>query len=141
MSSAQLFGPEATQFLNDLQETNPATASVYRPGLRRFEEYLAAPNEHKDFPSICGSHDFLNAITEDRKQDQDHKMAPDRKLIKGFIAWLKNKTPDGLIIAPDRKQYSPKTIRVYTGAVQTLCKIRDSPISTKWTGLPPAVEL
>jgi len=50
----------------------------------------------------------------------------DRVTLNGFVAWLKD------------RGYSPKTIRIYVGAVQSLAKYFDIPISLRYVQLPPA---
>jgi len=46
--------------------------------------------------------------------------------LNSFVAWLLN------------KGYSPKTVRIYVGAVQSLAKYFDVPISLRYVQLPPA---
>ncbi|MEM3736685.1 MAG: hypothetical protein QXJ75_01140 [Candidatus Bathyarchaeia archaeon] len=47
-------------------------------------------------------------------------------VLNGFVVWLTN------------RGYAPKTIRVYVGAVQSLAKYYDIPISLRYVRLPPA---
>jgi len=46
--------------------------------------------------------------------------------LNNFVTWLQN------------RGYSPKTIRIYVGAVQSLAKYFDVPISLRYVQLPPA---
>jgi len=46
--------------------------------------------------------------------------------LNNFVAWLQN------------RGYSPKTVRIYVGAVQSLAKYFDVHISLRYVQLPPA---
>ncbi|MEM3629391.1 MAG: hypothetical protein QXE06_08500, partial [Candidatus Bathyarchaeia archaeon] len=46
--------------------------------------------------------------------------------MNGFVVWLQS------------RGYAPKTVRVYVGAVQSLAKYYDVPISLRYVRLPPA---
>jgi hypothetical protein len=50
----------------------------------------------------------------------------DRMTLNNFVAWLQN------------RGYSPKTVRTYVGAVQSLAKYFDVSISLRYVLLPPA---
>jgi uncharacterized protein (DUF927 family) len=49
----------------------------------------------------------------------------DRMTLNNFVAWLQN------------RGYSPKTVRTYVGAVQSLAKYFDVSISLRYVQLPP----
>ncbi|MEM3875170.1 MAG: hypothetical protein QXU45_08585 [Candidatus Bathyarchaeia archaeon] len=48
------------------------------------------------------------------------------EVLNGFVVWLSG------------RGYAQKTIRVYVGAIQSLAKYHDIPISLRYVCLPPA---
>jgi len=70
--------------------------------------------------------DFLDCVEQDRLLPRSQRRRVDRLTLNSFAAWLQN------------RGYSPKTIRIYVGAVQSLAKYFDIPISLQYVHLPPA---
>jgi len=79
------------------------------------------------FYSAQGSiKDFLDRVEHDRLLPRSQRTRIDRVTLNNFVAWLQN------------RGYSPKTIRIYVGAVQSLAKYFDIPISLRYVQLPTA---
>jgi hypothetical protein len=106
--------PEVSEFLSVLK---PGTCNVYRRGLEAFQEFYSAQGSIKD---------FLDRVEKDRLLPRSQRTRIDRVTLNNFVAWLQN------------RGYSPKTIRIYVGAVQSLAKYFDIPISLRYVQLPPA---
>jgi len=108
------FVSEVLEFLSVLKS---GTRNVYRRGLEAFQEFYSA------YGSI---NDFLDRVEQDRLLSRSQRTRIDRVTLNNFVAWLQN------------RGYSPKTIRIYVGAVQSLAKYFDIPISLRYVQLPPA---
>jgi integrase len=81
----------------------------------------------QEFYSRYGSlGDFLDRVEQDRLLPRNQRRRVDRVTLNSFVVWLRS------------KGYSPKTIRIYVGAVQSLAKYFDIPISLRYVQLPPA---
>jgi integrase len=106
--------PEVSEFLSVLRL---GTCNVYRRGLEAFQEFYSAQGSIKD---------FLDRVEKDRLLPRSQRTRIDRVTLNNFVAWLQN------------RGYSPKTIRIYVGAVQSLAKYFDVPISLRYVQLPPA---
>ncbi|MEM2352382.1 MAG: hypothetical protein QXT26_08260 [Thermoproteota archaeon] len=105
---------EVSEFLSVLK---PATRNVYGRGLAAFREFY----------SIHGSiNNFLNNVEQDRLLPRIQRKRVERLTLSNFIVWLQN------------RGCSPKTIRIYVGAVQSLAKYYDIPLSLRYVQLPPA---
>ena len=102
------------EFLSVLKR---GTRNVYGRGLRLFEQFYSSQGSIKD---------FLDRIEQDRLLPRSERRRVDRVTLNSFVVWLRN------------KGYSPKTIRIYVGAVQSLAKYFDIPISLRYVQLPPA---
>ncbi|MEM2537086.1 MAG: hypothetical protein QXK29_02970 [Candidatus Bathyarchaeia archaeon] len=101
---------EVSEFLSVLK---PATRNVYGCGLAAFQEFYLSLN--KGFFGSCGTDRLLPRIK--RKH-------VDGVTLNNFVVWLQS------------RGYSPKTVRSYVGAVQSLAKCFDIPISLRYVRLP-----
>ncbi|MGB9694138.1 MAG: tyrosine-type recombinase/integrase [Fervidobacterium sp.] len=108
------FDSEVSEFLSVLKY---GTRNVYSRGLAAFQEFYSSQGSIKD---------FLDSVERDRLLPRNQRKRVDRVVLNSFVAWLK----DG--------GYSPKTVRIYVGAVQSLAKYYDIPISLRYVQLPPA---
>ena len=108
------FDSEVSEFLSVLKY---GTRNVYSRGLVAFQEFYSSQGSIKD---------FLDCVEQDRLLPRNQRKRVDRVTLNGFVAWLKD------------RGYSPKTIRIYVGAVQSLAKYFDIPISLRYVQLPPA---
>jgi hypothetical protein len=105
---------EVSEFLSALKFR---TRNVYRRGLEVFQEFYSGQGSIGD---------FLDRVERDRLLPRSQRKHVDRMTLNNFVAWLQN------------KGYSPKTIRIYVGSVQSLAKYFDVPISLRYVQLPPA---
>ena len=105
---------EAAEFLSVLKV---GTRGVYAAGLRLFRQY------YSDKGSI---RDFLDGVEREWFLPRHAKRRIATETLNGFAAWLQN------------RGYAPKTVRIYVGAVQSLAKYYDVPISLRYVNLPPA---
>ncbi|MGB9740858.1 MAG: tyrosine-type recombinase/integrase, partial [Candidatus Bathyarchaeales archaeon] len=103
---------EASEFLSVLK---PGTRNVYGRGLMAFQEFYSR------YGSLG---DFLDRVEQDRLLPRSHRKRIDRFTLNGFVVWLQN------------RGYSPKTVRSYVGAVQSLAKYFDVSISLRYVQLP-----
>jgi integrase len=108
---------EVSEFLSVLRL---GTCNVYSRGLAVFQQFYSAQGSIKD---------FLDRVEQDRLLPRSQRTRIDRVTLNNFVAWLQN------------RGYSPKTIRIYVGAVQSLAKYFDVPISLRYVQLPPAQPL
>jgi len=93
------------------------TRGVYVAGLRLFQQYYSGKGSIGDFLDSVEREWFLP------RHEKRHTAA---ETLNGFAAWLQN------------RGYAPKTVRVYVGAVQSLAKFYEIPISLRYVRLPPA---
>jgi integrase len=105
---------EVVEFLSILKA---GTRSVYAAGLRLFQQYYSGKGSIGD---------FLDSVEHDRFLPRHAKRRIAAETLNGFAAWLQD------------RGYAPKTIRVYVGAVQSLAKYYDVPISLRYVNLPTA---
>jgi integrase len=105
---------EVSEFLSVLRL---GTCNVYSRGLAVFQQFYSAQGSIKD---------FLDRVEQDRLLPRSQRTRIDRVTLNNFVTWLQN------------KGYSPKTIRIYVGAIQSLAKYFDVPISLRYVQLPPA---
>jgi integrase len=105
---------EVSEFLSVLKI---GTRNVYRRGLEAFNEFYSSKGSIRD---------FLDCVERDRLLPRNQRKRVDRMTLNNFVTWLQN------------RGYSPKTIRIYVGAVQSLAKYFDVPISLRYVQLPPA---
>jgi len=105
---------EVAEFLSVLKL---GTCNVYSRALAVFQQFYSSQGSIKD---------FLDRVEQDRLLPRSKRRRVDRLTLNSFVAWLRN------------KGYSPKTIRIYVGAVQSLAKYFDIPISLRYVRLPPA---
>jgi integrase len=108
------FDSEVVEFLSVLK---PGTSNVYGRGLAVFKRFYSSQGSIKD---------FLDRVERDRLLPRSQRKRVDRMTLNNFVTWLQN------------KGYSPKTIRIYVGAVQSLAKYFDIPISLRYVQLPSA---
>jgi integrase len=106
---------EVEEFLSALK---PGTKHVYQRGLIKFQEFLA-----KQGLDVAG---FLSLVEEDLRRPRLEKTRVARKTLNAFIAHLQG------------EGFAPKTINAYVGAVQSLAKYYDIPLSTRYVNRPPA---
>ncbi|MGQ9641629.1 MAG: hypothetical protein ACUVUF_05840 [Candidatus Bathycorpusculaceae bacterium] len=108
------FGSEVLEFLSVLRA---GTRNVYRRNLAVFQQFYSSHGFVKD---------FLDCVEEDRLLPRNRRRRVDRVTLNNFVVWLQG------------RGYSPKTVRVYVGAVQSLAKYFDIPIGLRYVRLPPA---
>jgi len=106
---------EVEEFLSALK---PGTRHVYQRGLIKFQEFLAGQGL-----DVAG---FLSLVEEDLRRPRLEKTRVARKTLNAFIAHLQG------------EGFAPKTINAYVGAVQSLAKYYDIPLSTRYVNRPPA---
>lgn len=114
VSFALRFDSEVSEFLSVLKT---GTRNAYCRGLEAFQEFMSRQGNIKD---------FLDHIEQDRLLPRGQRRHVDRVTLNSFVAWLLN------------RGYSPKTVRIYVGAVQSLAKYFDIPISLCYVQLPPS---
>ena len=68
----------------------------------------------------------MDYVERDRLLPRSQRKRVDRITLNSLVAWLQN------------RGYSPKTVRIYVDAVQSLAKYFDIPISLRYVQLPPA---
>ncbi|MEM3581472.1 MAG: site-specific integrase [Candidatus Bathyarchaeia archaeon] len=105
---------EVSEFLSVLKL---GTRNVYGRGLAAFQEFYSSRGSIRD---------FLDRIEQDRLLPRIKRKHVDRVTLNNFVVWLKG------------RGYSPKTIRSYVGAVQSLAKYYDISISLRYVQLPAA---
>ena len=105
---------EVSEFLSVLRL---GTCNVYSRGLAVFQQFYLSQGSIKD---------FLDCVERDRLLPRSQRKRVDRMTLNNFVAWLQN------------RGYSPKTVRIYVGAVQSLAKYFDVHISLRYVQLPPA---
>jgi len=105
---------EVAEFLSVLKH---GTRNVYSRGLAVFLQFYSSQGSIRD---------FLDRVERDRLLPRSERRRVDRLTLNSFIAWLHD------------RGYTPKTIRIYVGAVQSLAKYFDIPISLRYVQLPPA---
>ena len=104
------FDRDVREFLEAL---DPSTMRVYRVGLGAFQSFYGKPLKN-----------FLDAVEEDLRKPRRQRARVARNALKGFVEWLQE------------RDYAPKTIRAYVGAVQSLGKYYDISISTRYVNMP-----
>ncbi|MEM3153248.1 MAG: site-specific integrase [Candidatus Bathyarchaeia archaeon] len=105
---------EVSEFLSVLKR---GTRNVYGRGLAAFQEFYSSRGSIRD---------FLDRIEQDRLLPRIKRKHVDRVTLNNFVVWLQS------------RGYSPKTVRTYVGAVQSLAKYYDISISLRYVQLPPA---
>lgn len=113
MSTTLEFDAETREFLDAL---GTSTRNVYTAGLRVFQVF------YKKTPGK-----FLDAVEEDLRRPRQQKQRIARNTIKEFVKWLEGRGK------------TPKTIRAYVSAVQSLGSYYDTAITTKFTNIPASV--
>jgi hypothetical protein len=89
---------EVSEFLSALKF---GTHNIYRRGLEAFQEFYSSQGSIGD---------FLDRVERDRLLPRSQRKRVDHMTLNNFVAWLQN------------RGYSPKTVRTYVGAVQSLAK-------------------
>ena len=108
------FESEVIEFLSALK---PGTSATYSHALKAFQNFYSKQGTIKD---------FLLRVEEDLRRARLEKKRVARTNLNAFINWLQY------------RGYSPKTIRTYVGAVQSLAKYFDISISLRYVNLPPS---
>lgn len=106
------FEAEVSEFLEALDN---GTRHIYACGLKAFREYYAPRG------SIT---DFLNRVEEDARKPRLQRKHEARNSLRMFVDWLQ------------RKGCSPKTVRAYVAAVQSLCRYHELNVSTRYLKMP-----
>lgn len=68
----------------------------------------------------------MDLVERDRLLPRRERRRVATEVLNGFVVWLSD------------QGYAPKTVRVYVGAVQSLAKYYDVPISLRYVNLPSA---
>lgn len=103
--------------LEFLSALKPNTRNVYGRGLKVFQQFYAG------YGSVMN---FLDRVERDRLLPRRDRKRVAVEVLSSFADWLQ------------KSGYAPKTVRVYVGAVQSLAKYYDVPISLRYVRLPPA---
>ncbi|MBS7612011.1 hypothetical protein KEJ27_07415 [Candidatus Bathyarchaeota archaeon] len=111
-------GFEDLDVVGFLSSLRLGTSKVYGRGLKLFKQFYA------DKGAVS---DFLDFVERDRLLPRRKRRRLATEVLNGFVVWLSD------------RGYTPKTIRVYVGAVQSLAKYYDIPISLRYVRLPPAI--
>jgi integrase/recombinase XerD len=106
------FDPEVSEFLSALK---PSTCKVYSYGLALFQEFYEPQGYIKD---------FLTLVELDLSKPRSERRRTARNSLNAFIVWLQN------------RGYTPKSIRAYVAAIQSLARYFDIPISLRYVLLP-----
>lgn len=93
------------------------TRNVYSRALSVFLQFYKKRGSIKD---------FLDCVERDLLLPRSERKRVARSTLNSFVVWLQ------------KRGYSPKTIKVYVGAVQSLAKYFEIPISLRYVCLPPA---
>ncbi|MEM3874875.1 MAG: hypothetical protein QXU45_07075, partial [Candidatus Bathyarchaeia archaeon] len=110
--------PEVDEFLSALK---PGTRHIYARALAVFQEFLAGQGL-----DVAG---FLRLVEEDLHKPRLEKTRVARKTLNAFIGYLQG------------EGFAPKSINTYIGAVQSLAKYYDIPLSMRYVSRPPAKAL
>ncbi|MEM1589949.1 MAG: hypothetical protein QW175_05980 [Candidatus Bathyarchaeia archaeon] len=88
--------------------------NVYSRGLRLFQQFYVSQGSFRD---------FLDRVERDRLLPRRERRRIAAQVLNDFVVWLSG------------RGYAQKTIRVYVGAVQSLAKYYDVPISLRYVRL------
>ncbi|MEM3360633.1 MAG: tyrosine-type recombinase/integrase [Candidatus Bathyarchaeia archaeon] len=94
-----------------------SSRNVYGRGLKLFEQFYAGQGSLRD---------FLDRVERDRLLPRRERRRIAMEVLNAFVVWLQS------------RGYAPKTVRVYVGAVQSLAKYYNIPMSLRYVRLPPA---
>ena len=114
----QPLSPEVEEFLSALK---PGTRHIYARALTKFQEFIAGQGL-----DVAG---FLRLVEEDLHKPRLEKTRVARKTLNAFIGYLQG------------EGFAPKSINTYVGAVQSLAKYYDIPLSMRYVSRPPAKAL
>lgn len=106
------FDAEVSEFLEALDS---GTRRIYMYGLKAFSEYYAPHGSIGD---------FLNRVEDDARKPRMQRKHEARNSLRMFVDWLR------------RRGCSPKTVKAYVAAVQSLCKYYDLNVSTRYLKMP-----
>jgi len=109
------FDRETDEFLGALKE---GTRRVYRAGLTNFQDFYGKTPKY-----------FLDVLEEDLRRPRREKLRVARNTFKGFVEWMQ------------KKDLTPKTIRSYVAAVQSMAAYFDIIITTRYVNLPDAAAI
>jgi len=108
-------GKEALEFLDAFEG---ATRRIYTAGISKFLSFYRSSGEGKNVS------DFLDTLEADLKLPRRQRERVGEKVIRDFIKYMKD------------ENLSPKSIRTYVAAIQSLCKYFDLTISTRYVDMP-----
>ena len=114
MTTIQQESQDTKEFLDSFK---PGTQKVYRSGLIMFLKFYTETGRGKTIES------FLDEIEIDMKRSRRERTRVARNVMRDFIKWLE-------------PNYTPKTIRTYVNAVQSLAQYYGFNISAKYISLP-----
>lgn len=103
--------------LEFLSALKPGARNVYGRGLKIFQQF---------YTSLGSVIDFLDRVEHDMLLPRRKRKRVAMGVLSSFAAWLQE------------SGYAPKTVRAYVGAVQSLAKYYDVPISLRYVRLTPA---
>ena len=105
---------DIARFLSKLKS---GTRNVYGRGLKVFQQFYESQGSVRD---------FLDRVERDRLLPRHERQRVVIETLNEFVIWLQD------------RGYEPKTVRVYVGAVQSLAKFYEIPISLRYVRLPPS---
>ena len=111
-----------TEFL-DAFDPEKGTSRAYKAGLEVFGKFYRLRSKHYGAKGETLD-DFLDSLEEDLRRPRREKKRVARRVLGGFVAWLK------------AEDYAPKTVRAYASAVQSFTGYYDLKISTKYVDMP-----
>jgi len=134
-------GLEGRRFLEEItpdhtQGKLTSTGKAYLCGLTLFSEYLG---QQTIFPEVTNIGTFFKAVRKDNAvEDTLMQQFPDRKLIKGFLTFLGDKTKPCVVGQGTKPKYSPKSMRDYIVPILSMGKLFKIPVSAAYTDMPPS---
>ena len=110
----ELNEPDVAGFLSMLKS---GSRNVYGRGLKAFQQFYESQGSVRD---------FLDRVERNRFLPRRERQRVAIETLNRFVVWLQS------------YGYAPKTVRVHVGAVQSLAKFYEIPISLRYVHLPPA---
>lgn len=106
------FDEDTREFLDAL---DPSTRRVYKAGLAAFQSFYGKSPKH-----------FLDVVEEDLQRPRRERRRVARNTLKGFTESMQ------------KRKLTPKTIRAYLAAVQSLGSYYETSITTRYVNVPAA---